>query len=344
MKELNKKVSLVLFVLMWVFVGKVAQAKAPQVTDKEVKVDTLELYDTARARPVKVTLWYPAGSKCEDAKICLANNTQLHQAAVMSHGAMGSAQDYNWIGFALASQGIVVVGINHYGESYLYGQEHVDHSAALRFWERPQDVSFVLDKLNKNSLDNEQRTGIFNKGINWKNVMGIGHSSGGATMIAAIGGKVDLTKAQSYCALESSKTDKSCAYLRHLPRSFSVPNIKDMDFKDARISKVIALDPALGHIMTDASLHNIDVPVFIIGSKQNDFLLFDRHAGHYANAIPSAQLMTLNNGEGHFVYLDSCEHEYQTMGVSLCEDRIQVNRNLVHQNAYPHMFKFIYSK
>ncbi|MFW8591449.1 alpha/beta hydrolase family protein [Glaciecola sp. 2405UD65-10] len=343
MRELRQKLTLVLFIMLWVAVGKFAQANPTQIAQHKVEVETLDVFDNARNRPVKITLWYPAESECDNARICLANSTQLNHAVILSHGAMGSAKDYNWIGYALASQGIVVAGVNHYGESYLYGQEHVDYSAALRFWQRPRDVSFVLDILSKNVIENQQNAQIFNKNINWSNVIGIGHSSGGATMIAAIGGKVDLTQSLEYCAKEISTGDKSCQYMRHLTKSFNYENTSNTDFLDPRIARVIALDPALGHVMTTESLQNIKVPTLIIGSTENDFLPFDSHAGVYAQTIPNTQLLSLDKGEGHFVYLDSCDHKFKAMGVSLCEDKLSINRDLVHQNIYPSLFQFVYS-
>ncbi len=341
MKGFLKKLSLVMFVLSWVLVGKIAKAEATHGSGSQVRVKTLELFDEVRKRPMKLTVWYLPHPNCEAARMCLAEKVQLQQAALISHGTMGSAQDYNWIGYALASQGIVVVGINHYGESYLYGQEHIDHQAALRFWERPADVSFTLDVLEQNKIESSS---IFNKKIDWQNVTGIGHSSGGATMIASIGGELNLAQASRYCGSDIAKQDKSCGYLRYLPKTFSLPQEATKSFKDNRIRRVIALDPALGHVMTRESLNNIAAPVMIIGSKLNDFLVFETHSGFYANNIPTAQLITLDKGEGHFIYLDTCHHEHKAMGISLCNDRQGINRELVHQQAYPALFSFIFSQ
>ncbi len=45
---------------------------------------------------------------------------------------MGAAKrGYRWIGELLAAQGIVTVGLNHYGESWIYGPEHIRHSTVL---------------------------------------------------------------------------------------------------------------------------------------------------------------------------------------------------------------------
>ncbi len=55
----------------------------------------------------------------------------------------------------------------------------------------------------------------------------------------------------------------------------------------------------------------------------------------------NVELVTLNNGEGHFVYINSCDNNYKALGVSLCEDRQGVNRKQVHQKLLGHILKFL---
>ncbi len=342
MNGFKKKLSVLVYVLAWVLIGKIAMAQ--EMTKHQtgnVQVAHLDLYDKERQRPVKVTIWYPAVSTCEQAKLCLANNVKLDQGAVFSHGAMGAAKGYNWIGYALASQGIVTLGLNHYGESWAYGPKNIDPSAVLRFWQRPLDIRFVLDQLQSNRINTSDNTTIFDRNINWNNVTAIGHSSGGATVTALVGSEVELTKAEAYCQTQRARNDKSCGYLQH-KTAHTAALMPKVSFIDKRIKRVIALDPALGHITKQASLKKIDVPVLVIGSKQNDFLTYERHAGFYAAHIPNVKNVILNQGEGHFVYLDTCEHNYQALGVSLCIDKEGVQRDKVHQGLYPHIFSFIY--
>jgi hypothetical protein len=105
MNRLIKKLSIVVFVLAWVLIGKVASANkiSPQ-HENNVQVKHIDMYDEKRQRPVKITVWFPATSDCTEAIFCLAENTKLDQGAVFSHGAMGAARGYNWSGYALASQ------------------------------------------------------------------------------------------------------------------------------------------------------------------------------------------------------------------------------------------------
>jgi predicted dienelactone hydrolase len=111
---------------------------------------------------------------------------------------------------------------------------------------------------------------------------------------------------------------------------------------DDRIKRVITLDPALGHVSKADSLEIIWIKTLVIGAKNNDFLPYQQHAGRYAQLIDNATSISLDNGEGHFVFLDPCSHQYQAAGVSLCVDSQGVDRASVHKQLYPAIFEFIF--
>lgn len=226
------------------------------------------------------------------------------------------------------------MGINHFGESWVYGVENVDPASVLRFWQRPLDITFAIDQLSKSDE-------MFNKPLNWQNILAVGHSSGAATALALIGMETQYDTAKRYCKTSSSASDKSCAYLKLLSPEDFPEKPKQASFKDSRIKQVVALDPALGHIANSASLNRLSIPVLIVASKQNDFLNYEAHAGYYARHIPEVTLEVLNNGEGHFVYLDECRHQYKAVGVSLCQDKDGIDRQTVHQYLAPQIFEFI---
>jgi predicted dienelactone hydrolase len=95
------------------------------------------------------------------------------------------------------------------------------------------------------------------------------------------------------------------------------------------VRAIVAFDPAAGPGYDRASLAAVTVPVLIVGAKQNDFLPFEQHAKRYADNLPDATLITLDSGEGHFVFLDPCTLDLAANGVPLCKDRPGVDRAAV---------------
>lgn len=324
-----------------------AQVKSTEVRKTQLPVASVELdwFDPSRQRPVKVTVWYPVGEQCQakpaqaKAQLCLHPSTDVTQSAMFSHGAMGAAKGYRWIGELLAAQGIVTVGLNHYGESWIYGPEHVNHRTVLQFGLRPQDARFVLDQLELRQQD--AAAPLLSQPVNWQNLTAVGHSSGAATMLALAGAHYELTKAPVYCKTEAAALDRSCGYLPSKAVLAKVAVAAGQDYQDARVKRLIALDPAMGHLVDAASLARITTPVLVVGSVQNDFLPYAVHAGFYARQLGHADRIELTQGEGHFVYLDSCRHQHQALGVSLCQDRSGVNRAQVQQQLAPQLLAFV---
>jgi len=101
-----------------------------------------------------------------------------HPLVLLSHGAFGSARNYSWITEHLARSGFAVAGIPHYRESPAYGPETID----------------------------PDRIGA------------LGHSSGGATVIALGGAVFDLQAMVRYCASEAARADPGHRGSRSRPR------------------------------------------------------------------------------------------------------------------------------
>ncbi len=305
---------------------------------KSTEVDFINQQEN---RPAKIKFWYQSGAEPCSAKICLSDKQNSHRVAIISHGAFGSPREMNWLGYALASQGWLVAGVAHFGESWVYGTENIDPSSVMRFWQRPQDVSFAIDSLSEK--------GLFNTPLTTDKVIMLGHSAGGFTSLAMAGAKLAAGKSTAYCASEKAKNDKGCDYGKQSQRK---PMNKEMlnnisalqeQMHDQRIAAVIALDPALGHTVNEQSLASIEIPTLVLGSVDNDFLPFSAHAKYYAEHINGASLVGIEQGAGHFVYIDQCDSDREVKGVALCKDRAGVDRKAMQQQILNHVFRFIYS-
>lgn len=301
-----------------------------------LKSTEVDFYNQTTQQPVKVKFWYQSQAEECSAQICLAAHQSKRKVAMISHGAFGSPIEMNWLGYALASQGYLVAGVAHYGESWMYGKQSIDPSVLMRFWQRPQEISFAIDKLSE--------PGLLSITVDTNNILMLGHSAGGFTALALAGSTLEAGKTERYCQSVKAARDKSCDY-GSTPKSNAL-NLAEMTTHQAkmfdnRINAIIALDPALGHAVNDNSLQKINVPTLIIGSVENDFLPYEQHAKHYAEHIDNAQLIGVKQGAGHFVYINACQHEHKAKGVSLCKDREGVDRKAIQQQLLGHVFSFI---
>jgi predicted dienelactone hydrolase len=295
--------------------------------DVSTTMEVLDLVNQHTGRPIKINLWYPKGM-CSSAETvrCLAASTVTPRVVVFSHGSMGSANEYSWLLRPLAERGFVVLGISHFGESWLYGRETIDPSSVVRFWQRAQDISEALTQLSKEPL--------FQIELDWTNVTAVGHSAGGQTAAALAGARFNASNIADYCQSEASKLDLGCAYSRSTPSERNVSpgflQAFSANYFDPRVRSIVMLDPALGPAVVDESLRAIGLPALVVGASNNDFLPFENHAAHYAKQLRNAELIALANNEGHFVFIDECDHLYEAQGVPLCKDRDGVDRSKTH--------------
>lgn len=289
--------------------------------------------DESRDRPVLIDVWYPAeqGALETDHDYGLGRGRVAEgapaldtacPAIVLSHGAFGAANNYSWLAEHLAREGYLVAGVSHFRESYMYGVDTIDPASAARPWLRPPDCTFALDHLECHRE--------FGRRVDAGRIGALGHSSGGATVIALAGAVYDPGAMERYCASDAARLDLGCAYARSGPPPSSAGEEARRSYRDGRIRSIVALDPALGPGYPTEALAAVAVPVHVVGAVDNDFLPFASHAGHYATAIPGASLTALTGGEGHFVYLDACSLDREANGVPLCRDRPGVDRAEVH--------------
>lgn len=300
-----------------------------------VGIDVLDLGTLATGRPEKINLWYPRGDcSGDEARRCLGEGAVTGKVVVFSHGAMGSAEEYSWLGEALAAAGYIVVGVNHYGESRIYGDPTRDPRNSAFTWQRPQDISALLDRLDS---DNP-----FQKPVDWNHVVAIGHSEGGQTVALLAGARYSLRELAAYCRSSAAGGDRSCEYGRdreRAPEAFIA--LFDGDYQDARIKKIILLDPAMGAALRQDSLAGIALPSLIVGARNDDFLPWEAQGRRYADGIPGSRRFLLQGQEGHFVFLDSCQYAVEVMGVPLCRDRPGVDREAVHRELASRLIAFL---
>jgi predicted dienelactone hydrolase len=123
------------------------------------------------------------------------------------------------------------------------------------FIDRPQDVSYVLDDLDRRfpGLVNVQQAGA------------IGHSFGGYTALALAGATIDFDYLTSQCSQGINATNASlllqCEALK-LPR-------QSYNFRDSRFKFALAISPVDSSIFGAKGMAKIQIPVAIAAASED---------------------------------------------------------------------------
>ncbi len=182
---------------------------------------------------------------------------------VLSHGFGADRHFLDYMAEHLASYGLTVVALEHPGSNVnALVYEEGDLLPPEEFVERPQDVSFILDRLedlNRNSFFLQQRFDL-------RRVTLIGHSLGGYTGLVLAGGKMNPSKLASFCQhLEvgnSSPADwfQCSAAKADLPRK---------SLADDRITQLVLMNPLGGKVFGEDGLRAVKVPTLVVTSTRD---------------------------------------------------------------------------
>ena len=297
--------------------------------------EVLDLGTLETGRPAKVTLWYPRGECPEGTtRFCLAAAAVTRKVVVMSHGSMGSASDLSWLGERLASDGFVVAGVNHFGESSIYGRDTRDARSPAFTWQRAQDVSALLTRLGDASL--------FQTSIDWDTVVAVGFSAGGQTAALLAGARYDLRQLAVHCNSVAGKADLSCNYggdAGRAPDAFVASF--DADYQDTRVKKIVLMDPALGSALRVETLRDLKIPSLLVSAIYSDLVPWASHGARYAAGLSGARTLRLEGQEGHFVFVAPCRYDANVFGVPVCEDRPGVDRAAVQEKVASTVVDFV---
>lgn len=184
---------------------------------------------------------------------------------IISPGFSSEPSAFDYLGEHLASHGIAVAIPEHIGSgknnktAVLQGKKKLVINP-IEFVERPLDVKYVLDELERLALSNP----FYRKRLNLDEVGVIGHSLGGYTALALAGAKINNRKLRDRCP--SKKIILNISLLLQC-RANEIPPLP-YQLKDERIKGVIAISPISSVVFGSESLSQINVPTMIVaGSK-----------------------------------------------------------------------------
>lgn len=215
----------------------------------QVQLLNLNLNDQKRTRNIPVDVYWSTAASADKPVI------------VLSHGYASIRTDLRYLAEHLASHGYVVAALEHPGSNAtnvnLAAQGKTRPLKPQEFLERPQDVSFVLDELEKlNQTANNPLEGK----LATNNAMVIGYSLGGGTALALAGAQLQLEGVRQRCdqklATFSLGEGIQCI-AGELPE-------KTYQLRDARIKQAIALNPTTSLLFGETGLTKVQIPTLVL--------------------------------------------------------------------------------
>ncbi|MBU7584893.1 MAG: alpha/beta hydrolase [Nostoc sp. TH1S01] len=231
----------------------------PAATGLEtVQQQTLTLQDKQRQRSIPVDIYW---SQKTDTTAPLV---------VISHGFGANRKFASYLARHLASYGISVAAIEHPGSNGVAINNAANQGdlakllPATEFIERPKDISFLLNEL---AILNRQPGQLQGK-LNTEKVTVIGHSLGGYTALALVGGEINLEEVRQFCKTSLSLVDPLGDWLQCAAASLKENKVQ---LRDERVKSAIALNPVTGKLFGKQGLSRINKPVLILTATEDAF-------------------------------------------------------------------------
>jgi predicted dienelactone hydrolase len=211
-----------------------------------------EWLDGSRQRLVPGDLYLPQTS-----------STSPIPVITISHGVAEDRTTFAYLAKHLASHGFAVAVVEHIGgdanrfKQYFSGLAPAP--AATELLQRPRDLSFVLDELQRRSAKD-----LTLRQLNLQQVGAIGHSLGGYTVLALAGATIDFEKVKQDCTPNRSLNLSVLLQCRahELP-----PNRYAL--QDPRITAIFAINPLNSTIFGQRGMSQVRVPVFMMGGSDD---------------------------------------------------------------------------
>ncbi|MEO1762164.1 MAG: alpha/beta hydrolase [Cyanobacteria bacterium J06629_18] len=225
---------------------------ATQPGDGEVEEINLNLNDDKRDRKLPLDIHWSNIASIEKPVI------------VLSHGMGSVRNELRYLAKHLASYGFVVAALEHPGSNETNTNAAIAGKTRLlkpqEFLERPQDISFVIDELEKinKTADNPLQGKLATD-----KVMVVGYSFGGGTALSIAGARLEPESLRKRCqgnlAILSFGQGLQCVG-QELPE-------KSYQLRDKRVKSVVALNPTSSLMFGETGLESVEVPTLVLASS-----------------------------------------------------------------------------
>ncbi len=285
---------------------------APAIAMADAPVGMMDFtYEAAHhGKPVAAAMWYPStdGPLTRAAENAVFQGVDVRQdgplangdklpVILLSHGLGGNWRSLAWLATDLAEQGALVVAVNHPKSSTF----DFNMRDGLNHWTRARDMSRALDKL----MDDTR----FSNRIDKSRIMAAGFSYGGWTALSLGGAVGNLEGEITECELRK-ETSSHCTDLLNAGVSFADLDTErwNASYKDARITHVAAMDPALHHGFNDQNVAELTADTLLIslGDGEDRLVATDFDASGFVDLLPDADVLRITPAY-HFSLLPMCK-------------------------------------
>ncbi|WEX89882.1 dienelactone hydrolase [Sinorhizobium garamanticum] len=301
-------------------------------------------------RPIAWAAWYPAddaaselltlipavsplfimGTVARDA--ALSEDQERFPIVLLSHGTGGTASSLGWLAQRIAAAGLIAVGVDHHGNT---ASEPYRPEGFLCWWERPRDLSVVLDALAEK--------GPFVGRIDMGRVSAAGFSLGGYTVISLSGAVTNMTLFAEWArempfGRGPREYPDLADHIEPLLQESSVFRAswerQSASYLDTRVNTAIALAPApTVRAFTLDSLRTIKAPVTIMVGDADSEAPADSCSAWLHGNLPQSTLTLLGRDVGHYTLLCEGTERGKETEPAIWVDRPGVDRFSIHNRA-----------
>lgn len=310
----------------------------------------IDLAQSAENRALHVALWYPTAST--EPVVSTGENQvffggpaildapvtgQAHPLVVLSHGYRGNWRNLSWLATELVRQGYVVAAPNHPGTTSFDTRPE----EAARLWERPRDLSRVIDHLTQNPA--------LAGPVQGDRIAAIGHSLGGWTVTALAGARYSAQRLREECQLHPSP--RICGLAPELGIAPEQQPLLGQDLRDPRVKAFVSLDLGFARGFTAQSLASIEQPILVMGAGVdiNGDLPFQMESAHLIAQLPQDLVSSEKIADAsHFSFMQKCKPgavallEKEAPGDEIiCQDGDGRSREAIHRQVADRVSTFL---
>ena len=267
----------------------IASAQAQGVGFRDIHVES----DGER---LVTALWYPTeaatgqtdvGPFTMDASRGAPLGDGQYGLVLLSHGTGGGRLNHRDTAIRLAEAGYIVAAPEHAGDSWRDGRYSGTSANWLR---RPRQLGAVLDRLLGDTK--------FGTRIDDERIGAVGHSAGGYSVLALIGGRADMRVLAHHCTQRREQDPLFCGY----GRPGGHDDLTMPDLTDRRVGAVVAVAP-VGALFGDGAFSGVEVPAQIHRLGADRVLRAPWHAENIAALMGDHARLVVHPKAHHFAFI-----------------------------------------